>query len=161
MATHCPECGASTNEYDTCQSNFHALLYRENALYQVDSGLLDSSDGKIAHFYAVSCYAIQHPDSMGYTVGALLGARANLAAHLDGAVTLAMIIAKIRATDKGSQKTLRRAGDPIHCWHVSKWSLTAVDVLATDATPEAYFDATTRWAKATLDDIDKASPNHG
>ena len=161
MATHCPECGALVKENDTCQSNFHALLYRENEIYQVPSGLLESRDGQIAHFYAVSCYAIQHPDSMGYTVGALLEARANLAAHLDGDVSLAMILAKIRATAKDSPKTLRRAGDPIHCWHVPKWSLTAVDVLATDATPEAYMDATTRWAKATLTDIDRASPKHG
>lgn len=54
---------------------FHTLLVLEGSFHGVP--------GSILHFYAVACYNLQHPDSVGLTGEALGGLRRNLADALD------------------------------------------------------------------------------
>ncbi len=154
MAECCPECGAPVPHNETCQSNFHALLYHENAILQVimteQPDAFASEMGRTAHFYTVSCYALQHPASMGYTVAALLASRDNLADHLAGKATLEAIMQRTR---RAKQRIQRREGDPIHDWQVREWPYTVAGVLATPITLQDYYVATTDWARATLDAI--------
>src|SRR5438128_1889518 len=72
----CPECGAPVSACGACLDRFHALLVLE--------GTFPGAAGSILHFYAVACYNLQHPDSVGLTAEALEGLRRNLAGALDG-----------------------------------------------------------------------------
>jgi hypothetical protein len=87
---------------------------------------------------------------MGYTVEALQGTRENLAAHLKGDSSIEMIRTRTRRVFDGAARVTRRAGGAIHDWHVSHWPVTVADVLGEPATPDAYAEATRRWAEATL-----------
>lgn len=151
---HCPECGAALATDETCESKFHALLNREWEIAQDDPDFFNSSAGLTAHFFAVSCYAIQHPQSMGYTVAALLAARENLEAHLNGEASITAVRAKVSQSAEAKGRVLRREGEPVHDWGVTHWPMTAEDVLAAPA--EDYAQATKQWAKATLEAIAKA-----
>ena len=156
----CPECGAPLPENESCQSNFHALLYRENEVGQQSADFFTTDTGHIAHFYVVSCYAIQHPVSMNYTPDALLGVCDNLARHLRGEITIPALRHEVRAANNGAQRVQRRAGDPVLEWHVTEWPYTVADLLAAPPTPQAYADATRAWATATLAALDAAgTPN--
>ena len=64
---NCAECGAPLPAGGTCRELFHELLALESRLPGGPTG--------IAHFHAVACYALQHPDGMGYTADALTGLR--------------------------------------------------------------------------------------
>jgi hypothetical protein len=158
LTAQCPECGAPLPEEESCQSNFHALLYRENAVGQQSAEFFTTDMGHIAHFYAVSCYAIQHPVSMNYTREALLGTRDNLARHVRGETSIDAIRHAVRAVNNGAQRVQRRDGGPILEWHVPQWPYTVADVLAAPPTPQGYADATRAWAIATLAAIAATTP---
>lgn len=149
----CPECSAPLAPDETCESKFHALLNREWEISQQDPDFFNSSVGHTAHFFAVSCYAIQHPQSMGYTVAALLAARENVAAHLAGEQSIEAILTKVRHSAAAKGHVLRRAGEPVHDWGVVHWPKTVEDVLA--APTADYAQATRGWARATLEAIAK------
>lgn len=151
MRVQCSECGAVVSDAESCHSNFHALLYRESEVGQLIPDFFSSLVGQTAHFFAISCYAIQHPRSMGYTVEALLAARENVAVHLTGKASIAKIRTTVRNATDGKVRVLRRDGAPVHDWGVQNWPVTVEDVLA--APLQGYGDATTLWAQATLDAI--------
>ena len=67
MAEVCPECGAPVPDGGSCRDHFHALLLLEAAI--------PGGPGALAHFYAVACYGLQHPDSLNYTADTLAGLR--------------------------------------------------------------------------------------
>ena len=71
MSSICPECGAPVPIRGAWLDHFHALL--------VLKGTFPSAAGSILHFYAVACYNLQHPDSVGLTAEALEMLRRNLA----------------------------------------------------------------------------------
>lgn len=151
MSEPCPECGASIPENGTCQSNFHALLYLESMVGQLVPDFFASNSGQTAHFLAVSCYAIQHPRSMGYTVATLLAVRDNVALHLKGEASLDIIRTTVRRAANGKVRVLRREGEAIHNWGVQVWPMNVTAVLAAKA--DAYGAATTLWARTTLEAI--------
>ena len=141
---------------ETCQSNFYALLYRENEVGQKSAEFFSTEMGPVAHFYAVSCYLLQHPVSMEYTIDALRGVRENLARHLRGEISIAAIRSETRAANNGSNRVKRRTGDPILDWQVQHWPYTVADLLSTPPTAQAYFAATNAWASAILAAIEDA-----
>jgi Family of unknown function (DUF5946) len=151
MENYCRECGVMVPTGKTCQDNFHALLYREAEVGQLFPNYFATSDGQTAHFLAISCYAIQHAVSMGYSIEALLAARENMENHLSGKESIEAIRTKVRKSVDGKGRVLRRDKDPFHDWGVRQWSVTVADVLA--AAPQDHTKITIHWAKATLDDI--------
>jgi len=151
MNVQCSECGAAVRDGETCESNFHALLYREAEIAQLVPDYFATPVGQSAHFFAISCYAIQHPRSMGYTVEALLAARLNVELHLSSIASLDTIRTNVRESTDGKVRVLRRDGDPTHDWGINVWPVTVENVLA--AQPLEYGPATTAWARATIEAI--------
>ncbi|HEY8505799.1 MAG TPA: DUF5946 family protein [Gemmataceae bacterium] len=147
MADRCPECGAPVPEGGSCRDNFHALLLLEA---EVPGG-----PGGDAHFYAVASYALQHPDSMGYTAAALAGLRECLADRLDGRATLEDVRRRVRRGAEAAGRVTRRAGDMVVRWPVASWPVTVADVCAGGAAEE-YREHAERWARSVRDALDRS-----
>lgn len=146
MAEHCPECGAPTPEGGTCRDHFHALLLLESAI--------PGGPGALAHFYAVACYGLQHPDSMNYTAEALAGLRGGLADLLDGRTALDAHRRRTRRAVNGVVRVTRRAGEAGVPWRRGKWPMTVADVLTVAADADAYAERVSRWARAVREALD-------
>jgi hypothetical protein len=146
MAEYCPECGAPVPEGASCRDHFHALLQLEAAI--------PGGPGALPHFYAVSCYGLQHPDGMNYTSAALSGLRASLAELLDRRSTLDQVRRRIRRAVNGPVRVTRRAGDAVVPWPGGRWPMTVADVLTVPAEASAYAERVTRWARSVRDALD-------
>lgn len=144
MADSCPECGAPLPAGGACRDHFHALLVLE--------GGFPGAPGSLAHFYAVACYNLQHPDSVGLTAEALNGLRQNVADALDGKATLDELRRRARRATEGPTRVRRRPGDPPVTWHRGDWPVNVTAALgATAATYPALVEAWARAIRATLD----------
>jgi hypothetical protein len=140
MAEHCPECGAPIPEEGSCRDNFHALLLLESEI--------SGRPGALAHFYAVACYGLQHPDGMNYTADALAGLRAGVADLLDARVTLDGLRRRTRRAVNGAVRVTRRAGDAAVPWRRGRWPMTVADILTVAADRDAYAVRVLRWASS-------------
>src|SRR5262245_30457051 len=109
MAGACPEWGAPGGA--SCRDHFHALLLLESEI--------PGGPGNTTHFYAVGSYALQHPESMGYTAAALAGLRARLAERVAGRVTMEQVRRRVRRAADGAARVLRRPGGPVAGWRVA------------------------------------------
>jgi hypothetical protein len=154
MASSCPECGAPLPESSKCIELFHALLLLE---YEVaaNPAAIAGGRGEVAHFYAVSSYVLQHPDSMNYTATALALVRQGVAGHLAGNVTLAELRARVRRAADGATRITRRAGEQVVRWPVESWPLTVADVLAGGV--EGYLERVAAWAASVIRTLDASA----
>lgn len=142
MSEVCPECGANIPT-GTCRDNFNALLGLE---WEVPGGA-----GAIAHFYAVSAYVLQHPNSMSYTVESISGLRSAVTSALAGEVSTEDLRRSAREESKRAGNVTRRAGDLVPMWAVQRWSMTVADVLAGGV--EGYGDRVGAWASSVISDL--------
>jgi len=99
----CPECGAPIPAGGACLDHCHALLVLE--------GTFPGAPGSILHFYAVACYTLQHPDSVGLTAEALEGLRRNLADALDGKASVVKLRGRTGLATDGLTRVRRRRPD--------------------------------------------------
>lgn len=134
----CPECGAPVPEGGSCRDHFHALLLLEAEV--------PGAPGRLPHFYAVASYALQHPESMGYTAAALTGLRASVADCLEGRATLDQVRHRMRRETDGAVRVTRRAGDEVPRWKVERWPMTVADVCAAGA--DGYCERVAEWARS-------------
>jgi hypothetical protein len=104
----CPECGAPVPGRGACLDRFQALFVLE--------GTFPGAPGSILYFYAVACYNLQHPDSVGLTAEALEGLRRNLADALDGKASVVELRRRTRLATDGPTRVRRRSGDPPVGW---------------------------------------------
>jgi hypothetical protein len=148
MDNACPECGAPVPEGGACLDHFHALLVLE--------GSFPGAAGSILHFYAVACYNLQHPDSVGLTAAALHGLRRNLADALDGRASVEELRRRARRATDGPTRVRRRPGDPPVEWYRGPWPANVTDVLA--ATAATYPPLVEAWARAIRATLDAAAP---
>jgi hypothetical protein len=139
----CPECGAPLPESGSCHDNFHALLYLE---WQVEGGV-----GELAHFYAVSCYALQHPVSFNYTAVTLSNLHQSLTDVLDGRITLSQLRQRTRQAANGSTRITRRPHDDIPQWYDGSWPMNVSHVCAAGAA--GYIEAAQLWAKSVRETL--------
>lgn len=151
MADHCPECGAPVADGRSCQDNFHALLLLEGEIAGVPGSLL--------HFYAVATYALQHPDSMNYTAGALAGLRNTLADVLEGRLTPDGLRHRVRSAANGATRVTRRKGEDRVDWPRGNWPVTIAAVCTVDDfgsydSHQEYADRVTRWAASVVRELD-------
>ena len=142
----CPECGAPVPAGGSCRHNFHELLALES---EVTGG-----PGRMAHFYAVASYQLQHPRSMRLTVESLAGLRSAVAEGLDGRARIPELRAKARDGARSAGRITRREGDRVPEWPVARWSVNVADVLSGGA--DDYAGRVERWAAATLRDLSAA-----
>jgi hypothetical protein len=143
---HCRECGARLPAERSCRDSFHALLALE---WEIPGGA-----GPLAHFYAVSSYILQHPDSMSYTAESLAWLRSAVASALGGTVSTEVLRRAAQEDGKGSGHVTRRAGDTVPRWPVTGWEMTVEDALAGGAT--GYGDRAERWARSVVTGLDAA-----
>lgn len=142
--TRCPECGALVAESGACGDNFHALLALE---WEVPGGA-----GDIAHFYAVSSYVLQHPDSLRYTEDSLRGLRVAVADVLNAEATIADLRLRARRGAKAMGRVTRREGDDVRSWRVVEWTTNVADVIVGGV--DGYGDRVRGWAESVLHDLD-------
>jgi hypothetical protein len=147
MPERCPECGAPLPDGGSCRDHFHTLLYLESEIPE--------TAGSILHFYAVACYALQHPDSFNYTADALAGLRANLADALDGRATVAELRRRARQAN-GPMRVIRRPREAEVLWHRGHWPVTVVDVCFVE--PEQYVEQLLRWTHSVRETLDAQAP---
>ncbi len=133
----CPECGAPLPEGGACRDMFYAMLVLE--------GEVPDAPGAVPHFYAVACYALQHPDSMGYAAETLGALRGSLGEVLDG-LPLPELRRRTRRAVNGPARVLRRAGEEAFPWKRGGWPMTVADVCA--VAPEEYVERVTAWARS-------------
>lgn len=138
----CPECGAPVPDRGTCRDNFHALLALE---WELSGGA-----GTIAHFFAVSSYSLQHPDSMRYTVEAITWLRSSVDTALETGCSVESLRASARRQGAATHVT-RREGDPVPVWGVESWTTTVTDVLAGGT--DGYGERVRYWAETVIADI--------
>ena len=150
ISAPCPECGAQIPPGRTCRDNFDALLALE---WEIPGGA-----GTLAHFYAVSSYILQHPDSMSYTAESLGWLRSAVATALAGGISTEALRERAREDGTGSGHVTRRAGDPVPRWSVTQWDVTVGDVLAGGAT--GYAARVERWARSVITALDSLPPPH-
>jgi hypothetical protein len=148
MANPCAECGAPIPEGGACLDHFHALLVLE--------GSFPDAPGSMLHFYAVACYNLQHPDTIGLTAEVLAGLRRNLADALDGKASIEELRRRTRWATDGATRVRRRTGDPPVEWHRGSWPVNVSDVLT--ATAATYPDLVEGWARAVRVTIDAVAP---
>ena len=142
MPAKCPECGAPVPDGGTCRDNFHALLALE---WDVRGGA-----GLIAHFFAVSAYGLQHPDTMRYTVEAIEWLRSAVGEALETGCSVESLRASARVQGESAHVT-RREGDPVPSWGVECWTTNVADVLARGT--EGYAVRVRDWASSAISDI--------
>jgi hypothetical protein len=143
MTSVCPECGAPIPNDGSCRDNFHALLLLES---QVSGG-----PGELPHFYAVSCYALQHPISFNYKAETLNGLCQSLVEVLDGRLTLPQLRQRTRRAADGSTRITRRPGDEIPNWYDGPWPMNVSDILA--AGVDGYIAAVQQWARSVRETL--------
>jgi hypothetical protein len=117
---------------------------------------LDAEAGKRAHFFAIAAYQLQHPSRL--TLPFLVQLRTSVAEMLRPyACPIEDLRRDISRATNGSQRVIRRApaGDRSHVptWP-RQWTMTVLDVIATP--DDAYPDEVSRWARATLSDLERA-----
>ena len=148
MSERCPECGARLRQGTACRDNFHDMLALE---WQVPGGA-----GELAHFYAVSAYILQHPDSMSYTVESLAWLRTAVADSLAHGARVEDLRAGARREGRAAGRVTRRAGDSVRRRCVSGWSMTVADVL--EAGVDDYCEHVRSWAASVIEDLAASGP---
>lgn len=143
MARECCECGAKLPKGRSCQDLFHELLVFE--------GQVPGAPGSIVHFYTVSCYNLQHPDSTRLTQAALSGLAEALADALDGRADLEALRGRARSGAAAAGRVTVRPGDPPVVWRRGGWRLSLAHVLA--GTLEEYVDRVMEWARSIREDL--------
>lgn len=143
MSDLCPECSAALPPSGSCRDNCHSLL-------ALEWNLQDAAGG-IAHFYAVSSYVLQHPDSMNYTTESLSWLRSAVASALAGTASVDDLRQSARRHGKPSGRVTRRPGDPVKRWAVRQWHTRVTDVLGggVDGSCQRVED----WARSVIDDL--------
>ena len=108
---------------------------------------------RFAHFYAVSCYVLQHPEQMNYTSEALDGARRGLADHLARRVSLSEQRRRVRSAVNGKTRITRRDGDSVVHWPVASWPIIVTDILAGGV--DGYCQRVAEWARSILKTLEE------
>jgi len=144
---HCPECGATWDEGQTCQDHFHQMLFWENEY---------SGYGEVHHL-TVLCYQLQHPGL--YSPEGLRAAMHLLDDFLEHGVTTEDVRTHLRSALDSGQRTWKVKGTPASHGAYNppiQWTMTAANVIATGA--DNYCDSVRTWARSTYETL-KASGN--
>ena len=137
MITHCPECGASWQAGETCQTAFHQMLFWES----------DHPGYGEVHHLMVLCYHLQHPSL--YSPAGLNEARRLLVEFVEQGTSPVEVRQRNQTRLDSSQRDWRIKGTAAsHGWydHAVAWRMTAADVVAGGS--EHYCDNVRLWAQS-------------
>jgi len=137
METHCPECGASWCEGETCQDCFHQMLFweAENPKYGV------------VHHLMVLCYHLQHPSL--YSPEGLNEAKRLLIGFVKHGVSPVEVHQRARTqVDSGQRKWKIKGTSASHgsYQYPIRWTKTAADVIASGV--NNYCGSVRAWAQS-------------
>jgi hypothetical protein len=131
----CPECGAVLRDIESCQEQFHALLYLENE---------NPAEAAQVHHLMVMCYMLQHNS---YSDEAATGVIGMLEANLKRGVPPAELRRRMKdEVDSGNRKW-KITGSTTFTRGLA-WSMTIVDIDSAD--PACYAERVTEWARSVL-----------
>lgn len=141
----CPECGAVWHEGETCETDFHQMLFWEHE---------DSSRWEVHHL-AVLCYHLQHPTL--YSQDGLTNAIGLLTAFVRDGVAPSEIRRttkdKVNSKNRDWKITARPDSKGVYK-HPVTWTMRAPDVIARGA--DQYVESVREWAQRAYDSIQSA-----
>lgn len=145
----CPECGAAWTDGQTCQDDFHQMLYWENE---------DPANGEVHHLMVLA-YHLQHPSL--YTPDGLKAAQGLLVDFLEKGLTTEEVRKRNRdVVDSGKRdwKIKATATSQGAYDHPVTWTMTASDVVV--AGIARYRESVRAWAHSIYEAL-KESGNLG
>jgi hypothetical protein len=138
----CPECGSSWQAGQTCQDDFHQMLFWE----------AEEPDLGAVHHLMVLCFHLQHPSL--YTPEGLRAARILLGNFLERGLSTSEVRRRYQEQVRSDRRTWKIKGQPGAEGSYPepvRWTMTARDV--TEAEKEAYLESVQRWAQAVHKDL--------
>jgi hypothetical protein len=141
----CPECGAALPDGETCETNFHQMLFWEHE---------DSSRWAVHHL-TVLCYHLQHP-SLFSSDGLANGLQLLTAFVRDGISPAEMRCTsrdKVNSKNRDWKITARPDSKGAYD-HPPSWTMRTVDVVARGS--DRYCDSVREWAQSVYDSIKDA-----
>jgi hypothetical protein len=147
MAQKCPECGAEWKDGQTCEIDFHQMLFWE----------AEYPDYGVVHHLMVLCYYLQHP-SLYSPEGLNEGKRLLIAFVQDGVSTEEIRRRNKDRVDSGKRDWKIKATTASRGAYTNsvQWPMTAADVTAGGAS--AYCGNVRKWAQLSLEVL-KSSNN--
>ncbi len=133
----CPECGAAWNDGQTCEDDFHQMLYWEAEYPQY---------GEVHHLM-VLCYHLQHPSL--YSPAGLNEGRRLLAEFVERGASPDEVRRRNRARVDSGKRTWKIKGTANSRGAYNPpvvWTMTARDVVAGGA--DQYCDNVRTWARS-------------
>lgn len=140
LNSQCRECGALHEADQTCQDDFHQMLFWENEQPEL---------GEVHHLM-VLCYHLQHPSL--YSAEGLAYARGLLADFVERGLSPADVRRRSReqvASGNRSWSVTARPGNQGAYERPVVWTMTAVDIV--DGGAEAYCANVRAWASAVYE----------
>lgn len=138
----CPECGATLTAGNTCQDDFHQLLFWENQYPQIGT----------VHHLLVLCYHLQHPSL--YSPEGLAYSLQLLADFVETGLTTAAALRRSREqvrSDRRDWKITASPGSHGAYPHPIDWTVRAAEVIA--AGPQEAIPNIQAWARSILADL--------
>lgn len=138
----CPECGADRRDGQTCQDDFHQMLFWEAE---------NPANGEVHHLM-VLCYHLQHPSL--YSGDGLRYARRLLDDFVANGVTPQEARWNNRAAVSSTNRQWKVTARPDSVGAYARpvnWTMTAADVVARGI--DAYIDSVYAWAQSVYDSI--------
>jgi hypothetical protein len=131
----CPECGAAWTDGQTCEDQFHQMLFWEAEYPEYGE----------AHHLTVLCYHLQHPSL--YSPDGLNEARRLLVEFVERGTSPVEVRQANRARVDSSRRTWKITATATSHGSYNrpmKWNMTAIDVVT--GGPEHYCDNVRAWA---------------
>ncbi|MBI1276603.1 MAG: hypothetical protein GC179_00605 [Anaerolineaceae bacterium] len=146
MATNvCPECGVMWQEGETCETDFHQMLFWEHE---------ESSRWEVHHLM-VLCYHLQHPSL--YSQDGLANGIGLLTAFVRDGIAPSEIRrrTKEKVNSKNRDWKITARPDSKGAYgHPVIWTMRATDVIARGA--DHYVESIREWAQSAYDSIQAA-----
>ena len=134
----CPECGAPWHDGQTCDDDFHQMLYWES----------EYPDYGVVHHLMVLCFYMQHPSR--YSAEGLEAGKELLTEFVANGVPpqeMRRRNAPKVASDKRSTPITAKPGNTGVYAHPVTWTKRAADVARADV--HSYVENTREWARQT------------
>lgn len=141
----CPECGAILSEGETCETNFHQMLFWEN----------ENPANWEVHHLTVLCYHLQHPslysqDGLAHGIQLLTSFVRD---DISPAEMRRMTSDKVNSRNRNWKITARPDSKGAYTQPIA-WTMRTTDVITRGI--DQYVDSVREWAQRAYDSIQAA-----